>query len=181
MPHTTGSIECILLWQRQLKRTFAETVRKFLPCIFGHFQVQCGYPRYQRCSLFRLYQQVSWLRPEQGKFVLNWAKPAWLSLPELCYFTTQSGHFLIRSFSRNHKMVFVHARVGVKGCARYSCAISRSRKCIAQSRDSENAQRNLEIAQILRLRGTEIRWQLRSVKAVPNVLRVTRKYAKVLQ
>ena len=26
MPHTTGSIECILLWQQQLKRTFAETV-----------------------------------------------------------------------------------------------------------------------------------------------------------
>ena len=26
MPHTTGSIECILLWQRQLKRTFAETI-----------------------------------------------------------------------------------------------------------------------------------------------------------
>ena len=66
-------------------------------------------------------------------------------------------------------------RVGVKDCtlqlhnleiAHYSRTISRSRKCIVQSRDHasvlhisqdhENAQCNLEIAQILRLRGTYI-------------------------
>ena len=34
------------------------------------------------------------------------------------------------------------------------CAISRSHNYSAQSRDSENAQHNLEIAQIPRLRGT---------------------------
>ena len=42
MPHTTGSIECILLWQRQLKRTFTETVSQPLPCIFGHFWNSAG-------------------------------------------------------------------------------------------------------------------------------------------
>ena len=36
------------------------------------------------------------------------------------------------------------------------CAISGSRKYSAQSRDSENAQHNLKIAQILRLHGTYI-------------------------
>ena len=54
-------------------------------------------------------------------------------------------------------------RVGVKDCALYLhnleivqvyCAISRLRNYSAQSWDSENAQHNLEIAQILRLRGT---------------------------
>ena len=30
MPYATGSIECILLWQRPLKRTFAETVSQLL-------------------------------------------------------------------------------------------------------------------------------------------------------
>ena len=52
-------------------------------------------------------------------------------------------------------MVSAHA-VGVKDCARYSCAISRSRKCIAQSQDHATTVRNLKIAQILRLRRTYI-------------------------
>ena len=56
-------------------------------------------------------------------------------------------------------------RVGVRDCAlelrnleiaQVYCTISRSHNYSAQSRDSENAQRNLEIAQIPRLRGTYI-------------------------
>ena len=61
------------------------------------------------------------------------------------------------------------AKVKSSKIAHYVCAISRLRKCIAQSqdclrnleigtqfRDSENALRNLEIAQIPKLRGTFI-------------------------
>ena len=68
-----------------------------------------------------------------------------LSLPELHYFArrTQNCHF--SSFSRNHEMVSTHAHWG-----------KRLRTIGAQSWDSENAQRNLEIAQILRLCGTYI-------------------------
>ena len=40
--YSTGSIECILLWQRQLKHTFAEIVSQLLPCIFGHFRYSVG-------------------------------------------------------------------------------------------------------------------------------------------
>ena len=66
-------------------------------------------------------------------------------------------------------MVSAHARWGKRDCALYlrnlelaQCS-AQSRDCASivrnleirtQSRDSENAQRNLEIAQILRLRGT---------------------------
>ena len=68
-------------------------------------------------------------------------------------------------------MVSAHARWGKRDCALYlrnleiaQCS-AQSRDCASivrnleirtQSRDSENAQRNLEIAQILRLRGTYI-------------------------
>ena len=66
-------------------------------------------------------------------------------------------------------MVSAHAHWGKRDCALYlrnleiaQCS-AQSRDCASivrnleirtQSRDSENAQRNLEIAQILRLRGT---------------------------
>ena len=52
-------------------------------------------------------------------------------------------------------MVSAHARRGKRLRAIVAhCAISRSHNYSAQSRDSENAQRDLEIAQILRLRRT---------------------------
>ena len=68
-------------------------------------------------------------------------------------------------------MVSAHARWGKRDCALYlrnleiaQCSaqsrdyasIVRNLEIRTQSRDSENAQRNLEIAQILRLRGTYI-------------------------
>ena len=53
MPHATGSIECILLWQRQLKRTFAETVSQLLLCIIGY--TAGTRVSSVACSLFRLY------------------------------------------------------------------------------------------------------------------------------
>ena len=49
-------------------------------------------------------------------------------------------------------MVSAHARWGKRDCA----SIVRNLEIRTQSRDSENAQRILEIAQILRLRGTYI-------------------------
>ena len=64
-----------------------------------------------------------------------------LSLRLFCKTDTKSPFFC--SFSHNHEMVSAHARRG-----------ERLRDCSAQSRDSKNAQCNLEIAQILRLRGT---------------------------
>ena len=59
-------------------------------------------------------------------------------------------------------MVSAHARrgkrlraiVGNLEIAQVYCAISRSHNYSTQSRDSENAQRNLKIAQIIRLRRT---------------------------
>ena len=101
---------------------------------------------------------MSWV--SQVCFQPSYAK---LSLPELCYKTDTKSPFF-SSFSRNHETVSAHAR-RVKDWDRTSvlrnleiaqvyCAILRSRNYSAQSRDSENAQRNLEIAQILRLRRT---------------------------
>ena len=70
-----------------------------------------------------------------------------LSVPELCYFTsyTQSRHFLVVSLNlvdRNH--------VRVSACAH----LGKRLRTKLRNLGILSAQRNLEIAQILRMRGT---------------------------
>ena len=110
MPHATGSIKCILLMQRQLKRTFAENVSQLLPCIIGHFQAGT------RVSSVVAYSGFNSKFPD---YVLNKAGlfSTKLSQNILCNFTrhTQSHHFLVASLVTTR--CYLHMRIRVKDCA----------------------------------------------------------------
>ena len=82
----------------------------------------------------------------------------------LLFYKTDTKSPFFSNFSRNHKMVSAHARQGKRLCAiaaqswdhasvlrnpeiaQVYCAIPRSRNYSAQSRNSENAQRNVDIS-----------------------------------
>ena len=114
-----------------MKHTFAETVSQLLPCILGHFRYSAG----THVSSVVAYSDFTSKFPD---YVLSKASlfSTKLSLPELCYL--QDVHkiaiFLVASLDLVTMRVSARARWG-----------KRWRTIVVQSRDSENAQRNLEI------------------------------------
>ena len=135
MPHTTGSIECILLWQRQLKRTFTESVSQLLPCMFGHLYSAGG-----TCVISVVaYSDLTSKSPD---YVLS----------KVGLFSTKLSQTIVpwTLFSRNHEIVSAHARRDKRLLA-----------MVAQSRDHAGVLRNLEIIVcnlgILRMRNAILR------------------------